>query len=207
MGKVRKHVPHVSWSEQEVLVLKEGYSTLTHSQLCEQLPGRKLRVIQSKANGLELTRDKPPKRTADQTREAKRKHMAEKRKANPAAARDYRNAYHSANKGRINARHRERTVTRLFWSRALRFSGITALQLANIWKKQKGFCALTGAKLDRTAQLDHKLPLARGGDNTIENLQWTTAQANKSKRDLTDSEFYALCKEVVFQVEKKNINL
>ena len=73
----------------------------------------------------------------------------------------------------------------------------TASDLAKLWKAQRGLCALTGRKMDRSAQVDHKLPLARGGKDDLSNLQWTTAEANRAKRDLTDIEFHALCTDSV----------
>lgn len=77
MGNFRKHSPRVFWSEAEVNILMEHYPSLSAAELLEKLPGRTIRVIQCKANGLGLSRTKPKKRTAEQTREAKRKHMAE----------------------------------------------------------------------------------------------------------------------------------
>lgn len=72
-----------------------------------------------------------------------------------------------------------------------------ALQL--LWEKQSGKCALTGATLipASNASIDHVLPKARGGDDSISNLQWVTFYANVAKRDLTHSEFVALCEQVV----------
>ena len=69
--------------------------------------------------------------------------------------------------------------------------------LASLWRKQKGLCALTGRRLDRTAQLDHKLPRARGGGDNIQNLQWLCREANYAKRDLTNAEFHVLCAETM----------
>ena len=87
MGNFRKHSPRVFWSEAEVNILMEHYPSLSAAELLEKLPGRTIRVIQCKANGLGLSRTKPKKRTAEQTREAKRKHMAERRAENPEANR------------------------------------------------------------------------------------------------------------------------
>lgn len=131
------------------------------------------------------------------TRKRKRDHMAKLWAEKPEAMRLVSREFHHRNKERINAQRRGHHVTRLFWTRALKFRGITAADLARLWKKQRGLCALTGRKLDRTAQVDHKLPLARGGTDELTNLQWTTAEANRSKRDLTDAEFLALCQDAV----------
>lgn len=131
------------------------------------------------------------------TRKRKRDHMAKLWAEKPEAMRLVSREFHHRNKERINAQRRGHHVTRLFWTRALKFRGITAADLAKLWKTQRGLCALTGRRLDRTAQVDHKFPLARGGTDELTNLQWTTAEANRSKRDLTDAEFLALCQDAV----------
>lgn len=62
-------------------------------------------------------------------------------------------------------------------------------------------CSLTGQPIDigspRTYQFDHKIPVSRGGDNSLENLQILTRQANLAKSDLTNDEFIHLCKQVL----------
>lgn len=70
--------------------------------------------------------------------------------------------------------------------------------LKSIWDRQNGKCALTGRELEIfSMELDHIVPLAKGGSSTIDNLQWTCKEANQAKKDLLDSEFIALCKEVI----------
>lgn len=72
-------------------------------------------------------------------------------------------------------------------------------------------CALTGDAIDithpRTYHFDHKIPTSRGGDNSLENLQILSRQANLAKSDLTNDEFLHLCKRILensgYEVVKK----
>jgi 5-methylcytosine-specific restriction endonuclease McrA len=66
-----------------------------------------------------------------------------------------------------------------------------------LWHKQRGRCALTGKRLDRTAELDHIIPVSKGGKNEPSNLQWLAPEINQCKNDLTDAEFIAICKQVL----------
>jgi len=74
--------------------------------------------------------------------------------------------------------------------------------LACLWHKQRGRCAYTGKRLDRTANLDHKTPISRGGDNSLDNLQWTTAQANSVKGAMTHQEFISLCSDISAYIQQ-----
>ncbi len=65
----------------------------------------------------------------------------------------------------------------------------------------KPVCYLTGAKIDVTDptlySLDHRVPVAKGGTNDLENLEICLTKANKAKADLTLDEFYKLCEDVL----------
>ena len=197
MGIVRAWAAHKRWSNSEIEVLREHYATAEMNLLEEMLPGRGRRVIACKANGLGLKRARAPKRTPEQVRADKRQHMSRMRAENPEAAREKQRRWVQQNRERLNTKRREWHNSRFFYARAKKVPGTTAQQLWSLWKKQRGVCALSGVRLDRTAELDHKLPQARGGTHTISNLQWVTAKANRAKRDLTDDEFVALCESVV----------
>lgn len=84
---------------------------------------------------------------------------------------------------------------RFFRNKAARRCGATAEQLFGLWVRQRGRCALSGKKLDRTAHLDHVLPKARGGADCISNYRWVAPEVNLMKRDLTDTEFMAICRD------------
>jgi 5-methylcytosine-specific restriction endonuclease McrA len=135
----------------------------------------------------------------------KRESMARHRAANPQAARDYRNAYHAANRAVQTAKMRAYYGRRFFWGRAMKLRGdrrATAKDLARLWWQQRGRCALTGRRLDRTAQIDHIVPKARGGTDAVHNLRWTCEAVNIAKRHMTDAEFVALCSDVMAWIER-----
>ena len=197
MGASRAWAPHRRWTDVEESVLREQYATARLDELEALLPGRSRRMIQCKANSIGLVRQREPKRTPEQVRAAKREYMAKKRIASPDAVREKQRRWVEKNRERLNAKRREWHGARFFYTRAKKVQGVTAMQLWSLWKGQRGVCALTGERLDRTAELDHKMPQARGGSHSIENLQWVTAKVNRAKRDLTDAEFLALCESVV----------
>lgn len=95
-----------------------------------------------------------------------------------------------------------RTQCQKCWLRSLAGTHHTSTKsLIEIWEKQKGRCALTGAELRMgdNASLDHKLPMSRGGTNKEENLQWVTKVANGVKTDLTPEELVSFCISVLRQ--------
>jgi 5-methylcytosine-specific restriction endonuclease McrA len=75
---------------------------------------------------------------------------------------------------------------------------LTPKMLWRIAKNQKLVCPLSGRKLNsENVSLDHIMPLARGGQNIIENIRLTDKSVNLAKHVLSDAEFMQLCKEVV----------
>jgi len=69
------------------------------------------------------------------------------------------------------------------------------------WYNQRGRCAYTGRKLDRTAQVDHKIPVCRGGTNDASNIHWVCAEANWVKHNKTHDEFIALCADITAYID------
>lgn len=105
--------------------------------------------------------------------------------------RAYNRAYYARNKaGILAAKHKAYKTNRFFWTRSLRHGrGATAGELWSLWHKQRGRCALTGARLTReTAHLDHRVPRSKGGANTVDNLQWVHDMANRAKHTRTDEQ-------------------
>ena len=81
-------------------------------------------------------------------------------------------------------RHRKKTV-------------ISPFQFWCIAKKQKLLCPLTGRKLNGdTMSIDHKIPTSKGGTHDVSNLQFVHVDVNYAKRNLLESEFIQMCKEV-----------
>ena len=133
-------------------------------------------------------------------RKANREFMRKFRSENSERERLRASQRYYADHGAGKAYQRDYIKRRFFWNRSVALRGIgraTMRELASLWKSQRGRCALTGARLNHSAQLDHKFPRARGGDDSIGNLQWLSDRANLAKRDLTNEEFIYLCATVL----------
>lgn len=75
---------------------------------------------------------------------------------------------------------------------------ITATDLEALWERQGGLCGLTGRPLDHAkADIDHIVPVSRGGGHDLGNLRWVTRRANRAKGNMTDQEFFELCQDVL----------
>ena len=92
------------------------------------------------------------------------------------------NSWRRENCVRDLSRNQKYKQQHFFVSRAaIRDYKTTPWELLKLWVKQRGRCALTGVKLDRnTAQLDHILPRALGGADTVDNLRWLHAYVNRA---------------------------
>jgi 5-methylcytosine-specific restriction endonuclease McrA len=117
--------------------------------------------------------------------------------------------YYSANRDRLNkralAKYYENKEKRFFLvrMRSLRCKNgsglpVTHIDLARLWHRQKGKCALSGLRLNRdNSNLDHIIPVSKGGLAEIDNLRWLHKDVNHAKNDLSDAEFVGLCRAVV----------
>lgn len=73
-------------------------------------------------------------------------------------------------------------------------SAISKRGLYQLLERQKFRCALSGRPLTpETAVLDHKTPIARGGRNCLENVQWLHAEVNDAKGTMSQARFVSLC--------------
>ena len=139
-------------------------------------------------------------------------------------------AHYAANAASIQQKHREwkdrnyhkmaeywrdRGESRFFYARAKNHCGSGAnrvnllektVELARLWKTQRGVCVISGRRLDRSnAQLDHIVPKSKGGADAVENLRWVHRDVNYAKRDLTDEAFLRLCSDVVNQLAHSGV--
>lgn len=112
--------------------------------------------------------------------------------------------YRAEHRVELAEKAREYNRRRFFWKTArnlcLRSKGASATfqELARLWKSQRGVCPYTQRRLTQeNAQLDHVIPMIRGGSSTIENLQWVNRDVNYAKRDLSRDEFIQLCADVM----------
>jgi len=59
-----------------------------------------------------------------------------------------------------------------------------------LYLRQKGKCMYCGKKMDiRYFHIDHKIPVARDGANTVANQQLLCAPCNNRKGNMTDGEY------------------
>lgn len=81
---------------------------------------------------------------------------------------------------------------------------IKSKDVLTLLKSQQYLCSLTGRKLTpKSASLDHIIPLAQGGDHTIENIWIVDHQANAAKGTMTADEFIRLCEEVAAHQQRR----
>lgn len=81
---------------------------------------------------------------------------------------------------------------------------VKASQIREMVERQNYKCALTGRDLTpETASLDHVIPVARGGDHSVENLWVVHHQVNTAKGTMTVEEFVQMCREVVSHMQNK----
>lgn len=114
-------------------------------------------------------------------------------------------AYNAAHKPQIAETNKKYAARRFFYFRAANLAlrhpsavVATLTDLANLWKRQHGRCAITDRRLDRhNSQLDHIIPIVRSGVGTIDNLRWVHRDVNYAKRDLSEQDFFKLCSDVI----------
>ena len=81
---------------------------------------------------------------------------------------------------------------------ANRKGGVRMKELIEKLKQQGNRCALSGEAIDSTnADVDHIVPVSRGGSSEIDNLQFLSRRINRMKGTMTNEEFIESCLMVV----------
>lgn len=71
----------------------------------------------------------------------------------------------------------------------------TRKEILSLIESQRFRCALSGIVLTPdVAELDHIIPVSKGGTNLIANLQVTHKKVNRMKGSMTNEEFIELCR-------------
>lgn len=102
--------------------------------------------------------------------------------------RPYNPAYYSSEKSRKKKRARDLN-RRCLKRKAEEQNRITPEVINAVIEKYDGKCAYCGTDCTKYYEIDHKLPLVRGGGNDIDNLALSCKHCNRSKKDKTDVEF------------------
>lgn len=183
------------------------FETSAWAEIETALPLHSRRSIACKGASLKLYRFQPA-RSHEAYLRAKREGMRRYRDTPDGLQRQResqrRHYYERGGAERQRARNQISRGEDFFVWRAKRSYGgasFTAMQLRELWERQRGICGLTGKELGPDAELDHIVPRARGGSLALVNVRWVTPQANRAKRDMLDEEFLALCLAVGRQLD------
>jgi len=74
-------------------------------------------------------------------------------------------------------------------------------------EEQNYTCSLSGEKLiiGKNIAVDHIVPLCKGGENELDNLQFTTKRANFMKYDMSIVQLKKMCKKILNHLNKKEL--
>lgn len=134
-------------------------------------------------NQVRKKRDKTKARkTSKNWRDRNRQGVREKARANygkyRATTRAQQAQYYIANPLPFKRRAHERRLLE-----GVASGSYTEADVASLFEKQKGKCAICFKRLPRRFHIDHIQPLARGGSNDVANIQLTHPRCNFRKRD------------------------
>lgn len=153
------------------------------------------------------------RRRTERGREKNRLYMERWRKKHPEKWRAIKRRNYAANRERINAKRRANKhvgaarhrawkaknpfYCRSYWNaervRALNAEGIlTPSDIVHLLKQQEGRCAYCKAKLTKGFDIDHVVPLSRGGSNWVENIALACPSCNRGKCDRSVEEWMRL---------------
>ena len=81
---------------------------------------------------------------------------------------------------------------------ANRKGSVRMRELLKKLEQQGNRSALSGEPIDdKNSEIDHIIPVSRGGSSEIENLQWVTRKINRMKHTMTNEEFVEVCRSVI----------
>jgi len=123
----------------------------------------------------------------DQIRAKDRARNRARYAANPAAAQSYLKEWRRQNLEKSHAYVRAATIKR---RRAAGGQSFTAVEWLALLARHGGACAYCGSNV--LIEIDHRIPLIRGGSNTIDNMLPACRSCNRRKNRKTEEEFREL---------------
>lgn len=103
-----------------------------------------------------------------------RAEQEQKKAARRKINRHYMRRWTKANADKVRAYHHRRRI-------AKKENSFTGADVKQHYRAQKGRCWWCGATLGKNYHVDHRVPIARGGKNTPENICLACPQCNLSK--------------------------
>jgi 5-methylcytosine-specific restriction endonuclease McrA len=81
---------------------------------------------------------------------------------------------------------------------------VTSKAILDLLRRQSFRCAMTGRMLTPdVASIDHIIPVSKGGEHRLSNVQVLHADVNAAKQTMSVEDFISLCREVVIYADSK----
>ena len=123
----------------------------------------------------------------DRARAKDRERSRARYAADPIAWQNYLKEWRRRNRDKSHAYVRAATIKR---RRAAGGQSFSAVEWLALLAHHNGSCAYCGSKV--LIEIDHRIPLIRGGSNTIENILPACRRCNRRKNQKTEEEFREL---------------